>query len=146
VLNTIRQSWGWTGLDPMAIVGVNEFGNIVVRAADNAFWRICPEELSCERIARTESEFDALWQSDEFQHDWQMTRLVEIAAAKLGPAGPDRCYCMKLSPVFGGAYAADNFGTITHEELLDFSGYVARQISGLPDGAKVIFRVRRGDG
>jgi hypothetical protein len=24
----------------------NDFGNLIVRAADGAFWRICPERLS----------------------------------------------------------------------------------------------------
>jgi hypothetical protein len=139
LLNTIRQSWGWTGVDPAAIVAVNEFGNILVRSADDTFWRFCPEELSCRLLARTQREFEAIWRDDAFQQDWQMTRLVQIASAKLGAPGTGRCYCMKLSSVLGGAYAEDNFAIISHEELVAFTGDVARQIKDVPDGATIRF-------
>ena len=139
MLNIIRQSWGWTGLDPAAIVGVNEFGNVLVRSADDTFWRIYPEELSGKLLGRTQCEFDATWRDDVFQHDWQMTRLVQIACAKLGPPGTGRCFCMKLSSGLGGRYEEDNFGIISHEELITFTGDVARQIKDVPDGATIQF-------
>jgi len=45
LLTTIRESWGWTGLAPAAVTATNPFGNVIVRATDRAYWRICPEEL-----------------------------------------------------------------------------------------------------
>jgi hypothetical protein len=39
----------------------------------------------------------------------------------------------------GGAYDAANFGTITRQELLLFTGDVAEQIKDVPDGASVKF-------
>src|SRR3954447_21773002 len=85
VLRTIRESWGWTGLDPAAVTATNAFGNVIVRATDGAYWRVCPEELSCEVVARDDATFRALWASEEFQVDWQMTQLVEIVQTLLGP-------------------------------------------------------------
>ena len=132
MLNTIGESWGWTGLEPTAIAAANEFGNVIVKAVDGAFWRICPEALSCELIAGDEGEFDAIWADVEFQRDWQMTRLVEIAFAKLGPVDADRCYCLKLPAVVGGAYNVSNFATNSRRELLAFSGNLAQQIKDVP--------------
>ena len=82
VPNTIREAWGWTGVDPTAVTATNAFGNIVVRSADGTFWRICPEALCCEVIARTSADFESLWADGAFHQDWQMARLVEIAAAE----------------------------------------------------------------
>ena len=103
----------------MGIVAQNKFCNVIVRAADGAFWRLCPEDLSCQVVARDDAEFQRLWNSDEFQFDWQMTRLAQIAEARLGPVGDDRCYCLKIPAPLGGAYDESNFGTISRQELLD---------------------------
>src|SRR5262245_9417221 len=84
VLTTIRDAWRWTGLDPAQVVAVNAFGNVIVRAVDGTFWRICPEELSCKVIAGDAESYAALFEDGEFRIEWQMHRLVELAAAKLG--------------------------------------------------------------
>jgi hypothetical protein len=137
VLTTIRDAWGWTGLDPEEVVAVNAFGNVLVRAVDGTFWRICPEELSCEVIACDPETYVALQEDARFQADWQMERLVHLASSKLGPLPDGRCYCLKLPGVLGGAYEEHNLGTITLDELIAFSGDLAEQIKDLPDGAQI---------
>jgi hypothetical protein len=86
MLDTIREAWGWIGLDPAEVVAENAFGNLIVRATGGAYWRICPEELSCERVARDAEEFAALFRREEFRTDWEMARLVEQAPGKARPA------------------------------------------------------------
>lgn len=137
MLDTIRKAWGWTGLDPTEVVAVNAFGNLIVRASDGTYWRICPEEWSCEQVARSAEEFTALTNKEEFQTDWEMVRLVELARQKLGPLSEGRCYCLKLPAVIGGRYEAANLGTITLGELISFSGDMAQQIKDVPDGGQV---------
>jgi len=138
VLNAIQQSWGWTGLEPAAVTATNEFGNLIVRATDGAHWHICPEALSCKVVAFGTDDFEAIWADFSFQRDWQMRRLVDAAAAKLGPlTTEDRCYCLKLAAVLGGKYDASNFGTISRAELIAFSGDLAKKIKYLPDGKEV---------
>jgi hypothetical protein len=137
VLTTIRNAWRWTGLDPSRIEAVNPFGNVIVRAVDGAFWRICPEALSCEVVARSAGEYAALWADGDFQVDWQMERLVHLARSKFGPPADGRCYCLKVPALLGGAYDADNLGVIDLEELIAFVGDIAEQIKDLPDGTQV---------
>ena len=79
MLETIRESWGWTGLRPVEILAQNSFGNVLVRDVDEKVWRICPEELSCEIVALNEAQYQELLVSDDFQRDWVMTRLVKQA-------------------------------------------------------------------
>jgi hypothetical protein len=139
VLKTIRNAWRWTGLNPAQIEAVNAFGNVIVRAVDGAYWRICPEELSCEVIARDAQEHAVLWADAHFQLDWQMERLVRLAQSRFGPVPDGRCYCLKVPAVLGGAYDMDNLGTIDLDELIACTGDVAEQIKEAPDRGQVSF-------
>jgi hypothetical protein len=137
----VRKAWGWIGLDPAEVLAENAFGNLIVRATDGTYWRICPEELSCKEIARNAEQFAALSGTDEFLTDWEMARLVEEARQKLGPLAAGRCYCLKLPAVLGGSYAADNMGTISRGELISFSGDIAEQIKDVPDGSHIRLKI-----
>lgn len=141
MLDTIRKAWGWVGLDPAEVVATNAFGNVIVRAADGAYWRICPEEGSCRRVARNGQEFAALFGEEEFRTDWEMARLLERAGQQLGPLPEGRCYCLKQPAVIGGRYEVANLGTISLHELIAFSGDMAQQTKDVPDGAPVRIKI-----
>jgi hypothetical protein len=137
MLDTIRTAWNWTGLNPVEIVDSNCFGNLIVKDADDAFWRICPEELKCEKVAANAKQFAELARHPDFQSDWKMERLMKIAEKKLGRLKSGRCYCLKLSPIIGGAYDVSNIGEISIKELIAFSGDFAKQIKNVPDGGQI---------
>jgi hypothetical protein len=141
VIQTIRESWGWTGLSPAAVIASNLFGNLIVRAEDDVFWRICPEDLSCKVVASDQNAFQLLWRSDDFQNDWQMIRLVGRAINLFGSLTDDRCYCLKLAAPLGGRYEAQNLGTITQKEVIAASGNIAEQIRNHPDGATIGIKI-----
>ena len=143
ILDTIREAWGWTGLDPADVISVNAFGNVIVRATDGTYWRICPEEWSCERVARDADEFRDLFDDPEFRVDWEMTRLVRKASRKLGPLPGGQCYCLKVPAVIGGSYDVANVGTITIDELISFAGDMAEQIKDVPDGGEITIEIVR---
>jgi hypothetical protein len=137
LLETIRAAWGFVGLDPESIVDTNAFGNILVRDVSDRYWRICPEELSCQLVAPSSNDFRRLRSSAEFERDWQMQHLVALARSKFGFLTEGRCYCLKIPAVLGGAYDVENLATITLLELVAASGAIAVQIGDLPDGARV---------
>jgi hypothetical protein len=137
MLDIIRNSWGWTGLEPAEVVSSNPFGNLIVRAVDGAYWRICPEEWSCVKIAQSAIELTTQLAADKFRIDWEMSRLVELAGERQGPLSDGMCYCLKIPAVLGGSYEAENLGTITLNELIEFSGSMAEQIKDLPDGSQI---------
>lgn len=137
LLENIVSAWGWKGIEPLEIVHENAFGNVIFRDQTGYFWRICPENLSCEMIARDRRELEDLFQDEEFFEDWTMRALVAQVYAKFGPLPQDRCYCLKIPDVLGGAYSAENMGTIGRAEVLLVSGELAQQTEDIPDGTKV---------
>jgi hypothetical protein len=141
LIETIRDAWGFTGLEPRAIVDVNAFGNVLVEGMDGRFWRICPEELSCVPVAAAREELERVRGTEAFREDWAMQPLVELALDTLGPASGTRCYCLKIPAAFGGAYEPPNFGTIGVAELLGAAGCIAEQIDRLPDGTEIELEV-----
>jgi hypothetical protein len=137
IVATIRNAWGWCGIEPAEVVGENAFGNLMVRDTSDRYWRLSPEECSCEVVARDKQELDALSKDQSFLADWYMTNLVALGEAKFSLLPPGRKFCLKIPAVLGGKYAAENLGTIALEELIAFSGDIAHQIKDLPDGARV---------
>lgn len=137
LLAVIAASWDWIGIHPEAIIEENDFGNLIIQDSEAKYWRLCPEELTCEVIARDQSALEQLSADLDFLEDWQMSRLVEVANAKLGPLPSDSKYYFVIPPVLGGSYSAENIQRVTLTELIGVSGSLARQINDLPDGSQI---------
>ena len=141
LVEEIRQSWGWVGIEPVEVVGENNFGNLIVKDVDGRYWRLCPEDCYCRVIAADRSALDALSANQEFLRDWYMSDLVALANDQCGPLSEGRKYCLKIPGVLGGAYGGDNLATALQVDLVRLSGDIARQIEKLPDGAQIKLRI-----
>ena len=137
ILKDIQDSWGWIGLNPVEVVTENDFGNLILKDGQDAFWRICPEELECEIIAKSIEEYNELIKDEEFVQDWFMQALVNKAKKALGDLSEGQKYCLKTPIPFGGDYKISNVKTAPLIDLVRASGDMAKQIKDLPDGAKV---------
>lgn len=137
LVDEIRLFWGWAGIEPVEVVGENDFGNLIIKDVDEKYWRLCPEDCYCEVIAANRAELDQLATDQEFLHDWHMKALVSLASEKCGPLTDGRKYCLKIPGILGGAYGGDNLATAPQVELVRFSGDLARQIDGLPSGSLI---------
>lgn len=137
MIETVKSAWGWSGLEPLEIVGENAFGNLLIKDIGGRYWRICPEDLACNVVAENMDQFKGLLDDSDFQRDWDVRLWVEAARTKLGLTADGQKYCLKMPSVMGGAYDVENFGVIGFEELISFSGYLAEQIKDLPDGAQI---------
>jgi hypothetical protein len=71
MLTTINKAWDWIGVKAKEILQINDFGNIMFKSTKNEFWRICPEELYCEKIADSQSDYEKLLSDSEFIEDWE---------------------------------------------------------------------------
>jgi hypothetical protein len=141
IVEEILSAWGWAGLTPDEVVGQNDFGNLLVRDIRGNYWRICPEELSCEVVANSEIELDKLSTDQEFLHDWYMRNLVAMANSKLGPLSDERKYCLKIPGALGGQYDENNLATVSLVDLIRSSGHLAHEVRDLPDGAQIRLQV-----
>ena len=137
ILETVQSAWGWTGIMPAELIDENDFGNLIIKDVHGQYWRLCPEDCYCEVVAADQLAFGVLAAGSEFLVDWQMSALVDKATQRLGPLASGRKYCLKIPGVLGGEYGGDNLGTISMEELIRFSGDIARQIADLPEGTPV---------
>lgn len=141
IIEHLNKSWNWTGINAEAIILTNEFGNVIFKSNKGDYWWICPEELSCEKIASNELELQQKMNDEEFIEDWQMERLINLAKSELGELIKTEKYCLKIPAVIGGTYSRENLGKISFKELIAFSGDLAFQIKDLPDGQAIKLKV-----
>ena len=141
IIDEVIKSWGWTGIKPVELVAENEFGNLILKDADDKFWRLCPEDVYCEVIADSVESYNKLINTDEFLIDWNMTVMVDEATEMLGPLQDGYKYTLKIPGVLDGEYCGSNLTTATFNEIIQTSGDLGKQIKDLPDGAKVNFTV-----
>jgi len=137
----IRSAWGWLGLEPAKVIAENDFGNLIIEDIKGAYWRLCPEECSCKRIAANRSELQTVLDDPEFSEDWAMVRIIEAAQQVCGPLSEGRKYALKIPWCLGGEYVAANYAIIPLREFIGFSGSVAFQAKDWPDGTKVELKV-----
>ena len=128
-------------MDPAEVIGENDFGNLMIKDVRGRYWRICPEDPSCEMVATNRPELDRLTHDQEFLRDWYMEPLVEQARSHLGPLAEGRKYCFAIPAILGGAYDISNIKTAPLLEMVGSSGHIAKHISGLPDGTEVMLKV-----
>jgi hypothetical protein len=95
MISEINKAWNWKGFNTTKIILTNDFGNVIFKTDENEYWRICPEETSCEKIAKTELEFELLPHDSEFIEDWEMSNLVTIAKSEIGELEENQKYCLK---------------------------------------------------
>ncbi|WP_299786799.1 T6SS immunity protein Tdi1 domain-containing protein [uncultured Shewanella sp.] len=141
IIQEIKESWGWVGIKPVQVVGENDFGNLMIEGSEGKYWRLCPEDVYCEVVAKTREELDQLSTDQEFLEDWYMQALVEQAQEHLGPLKEGEKYCLVTPGALGGEYAISNIKTAPLIEMVRFSGHVAHEIKDLPDGAQIKLRV-----
>ena len=141
IINEIIASWGWVGVNPTEIVAENEFGNLILKDAEDKFWRLCPEDVYCEVVAESIDDYNELINDDEFLNDWNMTVMVNEATEMLGALKEGYKYCMVIPGVLNGEYNGTNFKTAPFVEIIRLSGDLGKQIKDLPDGAEIKLKV-----
>lgn len=137
IIDEVKKSWGWSGINPTEIVAENEFGNLIIKDADDKFWRLCPEDVYCEVVAESISDYNELINDVEFLNDWNMTVMVSEATERLGPLKAGYKYCLAIPGILDGEYTGNNIKTAPFAEIIRMSGDLGKQIKDLPDGAEV---------
>ena len=63
MIKEINKAWNWRGFNATEVIRTNEFGNIIFKTDKNEYWRICPEEINCEKIAKSDLELNKVFSS-----------------------------------------------------------------------------------
>lgn len=141
LVDAVRDSWGWTGIDAAAVTAVSPFGHLIVQDAAGAFWYLDPELRSLDRIADDEPALFAHMGDPEVRQIWEALALVEAAYDRLGAPEPGRCYSLKTHALLEGDYSHENLCTVPIVELIRFTGDFERQTRHLPDGSAVQLKI-----
>ena len=137
MIETVKEAWGWVGINPTEIITENEFGNLILKDVENKFWRLCPEEVYCEVIAKSIGEYNLLIMNRDFLDDWNMTALVRGALKKLGPLKEGFKYYLAVPGILDGDYSENNIKTASFDKIIRWSGELGNQVKDLPEGAEV---------
>ena len=137
ILNEVKAAWGWVGIDPVEVVTENDFGNLILKDSNEKFWRMCPEDVYCDVIANTKTDYNELIQNEEFLDDWFMSAMVEEAKITLGELDSGKKYYMVIPGILDGEYGGKNIKVTSLIDLIRYSGDLGKQIKDLPDGAKI---------
>ena len=137
IAEALNESWGWVMPQITTVLAVNSMANCLVQDVNGHYWRICPEELSANLIARNEAEVQTVFESPEQKEDWQLLGLINPAEEQLGSLKEGECYQMVTPGVLGGKYSVSNLKITPIYQYLSMCGEMAYQIKDLKDGEKV---------
>ena len=137
IIDEVKKSWDWVGINPTEIVAENEFGNLILKDSEDKFWRLCPEDVYCEVVAKSIEDYNNLINDIEFLNDWNMSVMVDEATKMLGELKEGYKYYLVIPGILNGEYSGTNIKTAPFFEIIRLSGDLGKQIKDLPDGAKV---------
>jgi len=137
IIEEVKEAWGWVGINPTEIVTENEFGNLILKDAEDKFWRLCPEEVYCEVIAESIDAYNALIKDSEFLDDWNVPAMVDAAIKKLGKLKKGYKYYLAIPGILNGEYSVNNIKTAPFVKIINWSGDLGNQVKDLEDGSEV---------
>ncbi len=141
IIEDVKESWGWVGVEPTEVVAENDFGNLILKDSENKFWRLCPEDVYCEMIADSVDAYNKLITDSEFLNDWNMVVMVDEATKKLGALKEGYKFYLAIPGILNGEYSGKNIKTAPFVKIIKWSGDLGKQIKDLPDGAEVKLKV-----
>jgi hypothetical protein len=137
----LLSEWRWLVQDRMTLVARNAFGDLFLRSESGTVLRLNVAVGKLTRVADSETRFQELATSAERRKEW-FAETDEQAAATRG-LKPDATQCIGFSVplVFAESGSPNSPFLVDLYEHVGFLGDLNRQISNLPDGAKVRFKV-----
>lgn len=95
-----------------------------------------------QRVAQSRDDFLTKIDEPGVADDWLMIPIVDQLIASGKALGPGQCYSFRVLPVLGGTYKPENRTILPIRDHLGGWGSIHRQISGLPDGARVVIKLK----
>jgi hypothetical protein len=138
----LLSEWGWLCPLRMALVARTAFGDLFLRnEAGVVFWLNTAVGKLTE-VAGSETEFREMAETSEKRKEWFAEPDLQACAARgLNPTS-SQCIGFSVPIVFAESGSPDTAYIADLYDYVSFLGDLNRQISSLPDGAKVRLRVQ----
>lgn len=135
--------WKWRLPNIKSVILVSCLGDVFYAGNDEAIYWLQTDCGGLTRVADNLTEFEQLLHDEEKVDNWFLPGLIE----KIKKAGmvlqPNQVYSYQKLPVLGGAYSIENIKPTNIGAHLAFTGQICEQIKDLPDGTKVIIKVKK---
>ncbi len=136
-------AWAWLVPPPWTQVLCSMIGGIFLEKPDGTVHWLDTGTGMIEPVAGTRAEFEAaLASSPDRVEEWFLPGLVErLHAAGKRPAD-GQCFGFTILPIFReGGFESGNMRVVPVREQLLGTAEIHRQLSALPDGTRVRFKV-----
>jgi hypothetical protein len=142
-VDRLLNEWRWLCPQSLALVARSAFGDLFLRDGAGKIFKLDIAIGQLNEIARSESEFRNLANTKEKREQW-FAESDELAAIERGlEPNQDQCVAFKTPIIFAEAGTPNNAYVGSLYEQVSFLGDLNRQISQLPDGSKVQFRIQK---
>jgi hypothetical protein len=137
----LLSEWRWLCPSQMRLIARNGFGELFLQDETGAVFRLGTSIGKLTRVASSDSEFRELAARTEEKEEWfAESQLRACADRGLCPTNT-QCIGFSIPLVFAESGSSDAYIADLYE-YVSFLGDLNRQISTLPDGAKVRLRVQ----
>jgi hypothetical protein len=135
--------WRWLCKEPMALVARNAFGDLFLRDGSGQVHQLDVAIGKLTKVAASEKEFCELALTSERQEEWFAVKDEKAAIARGLEPSETQCIGFSVPLVFAEGGSPDTAYVVDLYEHVSFLGDLNRQISDLPEGAKVRLRIER---
>lgn len=134
--------WRWLCPQPMVLIARSAFGDLFLRDDSGKIFKLDISIGQMQQVAPSEAEFREGAASKEKREEWFAEKL-ELAAAKRGlNPNQDQCIAFKVPLIFAEGGGPQNAFLGSLYEQVAFLGNLNHQLSQVPDGTKVQFRLQ----
>jgi len=134
--------WRWLCPDQMTLVARSVFGDLFLRnEAGVVFWLNTAIGKLTE-VAQSETHFLAMAETSEKQSEWFAEPDVQAAESRGLKSNTTQCIGFSVPVAFAESGSANTPYIADLYEYVSFLGDLNRQISTLPDGAKIKMQVQ----
>jgi hypothetical protein len=142
-IERLLADWRWLCPKPMTLLARSAFGDQFLRDESGEVFRLDVAVGKLTKVADSEAEFRELAASREKRGEWFREAAEQSAWARGLKPDATQCIGFSVPLIFAESGSPDTSYVADLYEHISFLGDLTRQISSLPDGAKVRLRVKR---
>ena len=141
-IERLLADWRWLCPKPMTLLARSAFGDLFLRDESGEVFGLDVAAGKLTKIADSEAEFRELAASQEKRAEWFRESAEQSALARGLKPDATQCIGFSVPIIFAESGSPDTPYVADLYEHISFLGDLNRQISSLPDGAKVRLRVK----
>jgi hypothetical protein len=139
---TVLADWAWLLPEELTVWLMNRYGDLFLVFNDDTVHLLDVGNGTIEQLAENRDEFALKIDEDDNVSNWLMVPLVDRLIEADKRLRADQCYSFIIPPILGGEYTVENTAILSITEHYGVYASIHQQIKGLPDGTKVVLKIK----